>query len=138
MLLLLLIIAELSGRHRQSPIVLGGEDQSLGTKDTLSIGPHWSHVFINSVRFIYLFIYLGLLVLCFVIKVANENVLKLYILVRGHWYLLMKSSSTWYLPVISWERLPIRSMDLFKIFLILFFNSTPKWMNGGISIFNLT
>ena len=61
LLLLLLIIAELSGRHRQSPIVLGGEDQSLGTKDTLSIGPvdtHSSHVYINSVRFIYLFIYL--------------------------------------------------------------------------------
>ena len=42
-LLLLLIIAELSGRHRQSPIVLGGEDQSLGTKDTLSIGPVDTH-----------------------------------------------------------------------------------------------
>ena len=28
-------IAELSGRHRQSPIGLGGEDQSLGTKDRL-------------------------------------------------------------------------------------------------------
>ena len=36
---MLLIIAELSGRHRQSPIVLGGEDQNLGIKDTLSIGP---------------------------------------------------------------------------------------------------
>ena len=43
LLLLLLIIAELSGRHRQSPIVLGGEDQSLGTKDTLSIGPVDTH-----------------------------------------------------------------------------------------------
>ena len=54
LLLLLLIIAELSGRHRQSPIVLGGEDQSLGTKDTLSIGPldtQGSHVFINPVRY---------------------------------------------------------------------------------------
>ena len=30
-------ITELSGRRRQSPIALGGEDQSLGTKDTLSI-----------------------------------------------------------------------------------------------------
>ena len=89
LLLLLLIIADLSGRRRQSPIAPGGEDQSLGTKDTLSIGPvdtHWSHVYINSVRFIYLFIYLGLLILCFVIKVANENVLKLCILVRSHWY----------------------------------------------------
>ena len=38
-----MIIAELSGRHRQSPIVLGGEDQSLGTKDTLSIGPVDTH-----------------------------------------------------------------------------------------------
>ena len=48
LLLLLLIIAELSGRHRQSPIVLGGEDESLGTKDILSIGPvdtHRSHVY---------------------------------------------------------------------------------------------
>ena len=43
LLLLLLIIAELSGRHGQSPIVLGGEDQSLGTKDTLSIGPVDTH-----------------------------------------------------------------------------------------------
>ena len=33
-----MIIAELSGRCRQSAIVLGGEGQSLGTKDTLSIG----------------------------------------------------------------------------------------------------
>ena len=52
-MLLLLIIAELSGRHRQSPIVLGGEDESLGTKDTLSIGPvdtHRSNVYINSVK----------------------------------------------------------------------------------------
>ena len=43
LLLLLLIIAELSGRHKQSPIVLGGEDQSLGIKDTLSIGPVDTH-----------------------------------------------------------------------------------------------
>ena len=34
-----MIITELSGRCRQSPIVLGEEGQSLGTKDTLSIGP---------------------------------------------------------------------------------------------------
>ena len=33
---------------------------------------------------IYLFIYLGLLILCFVIKVANENVLKLCVLVQSH------------------------------------------------------
>ena len=45
----------------------------------------------------------------------------------------MKSSSTWYLQVISRERLPIGSMDLFKIFWILFFNSTSKWMNGRIN-----
>ena len=31
-----MIIEELSGRHRQSPIVLGGEGQSLGTKDILT------------------------------------------------------------------------------------------------------
>ena len=34
----------------------------------------------------YLFIYLGLLILYFVIKVSNENVLKLCVLVRSHWY----------------------------------------------------
>ena len=34
-----MIIAELSGRRRQSPIVLGREGQSLGTMDTFSIGP---------------------------------------------------------------------------------------------------
>ena len=34
-----MIIGEPSGRHRQSPLVLGGEGQGLGTKDTLSIGP---------------------------------------------------------------------------------------------------
>ena len=43
LLLLLLLIAELSGKHRQSPIVLGGEDQSLGTKDTHSIGSGDTH-----------------------------------------------------------------------------------------------
>ena len=51
-----MIIAELSGRCRQSPIVLGGEGQSLGTKDTLSIGSldtHRSHVFINPDGYIY-------------------------------------------------------------------------------------
>ena len=45
-----MIIIELSGRCRQSPTVLGEEGQSLGTKDTLSIGPldtQCSHVFIN-------------------------------------------------------------------------------------------
>ena len=54
--MIIMIITELSGRCRQSPIVLGGESQSLGTKDTLSIGPvhtHWSHVFINPVSDIY-------------------------------------------------------------------------------------
>ena len=38
-----MIIADLSGRRRQSPIVLGGEVQSLITKDTLSIGPLDTH-----------------------------------------------------------------------------------------------
>ena len=55
-----MIIAELSGKCRQSPIVLAGEGQSLGTKDALSIGPldtHRSHVFINPVRYIYIYIY---------------------------------------------------------------------------------
>ena len=55
--MIIMIIEELSGRCRQSPIVLGGEGQSLGTKDALSIGPldtHWSHVFINPVRCIYI------------------------------------------------------------------------------------
>ena len=44
--MIIMIIKELSGRCRQSPIVLGEEGQSLGTKDTLSIGPldtQWSH-----------------------------------------------------------------------------------------------
>ena len=36
--MIIMIIAELSRRCRQSPIVLGGEGQSLGTKDALSIG----------------------------------------------------------------------------------------------------
>ena len=38
-----MIIAELSGRCRQSPIVLGGEGQSLGIKDALTIGPFNRH-----------------------------------------------------------------------------------------------
>ena len=38
-----MIIAELSVRSRQSPIVLGGEGQSLGIKDILSIGPVDTH-----------------------------------------------------------------------------------------------
>ena len=41
--MIIMIIAELSGRCRQSPIVLGGEGQSLGTKDALSIGPLDTH-----------------------------------------------------------------------------------------------
>ena len=52
--MVIMIIAEVSGRCRQSPIVLGGEGKSLGTKDALRIGPldtHWSHVFINPVRY---------------------------------------------------------------------------------------
>ena len=56
--MIIMIIAELSGRCRQSPIVLGGEGQSLGTKDTLSIGPldtHWSHVFINPDIYSYIY-----------------------------------------------------------------------------------
>ena len=46
--MIIMIIAELSGRRRQSLIVLGGEGQSLGTKDALNIGlvdTHSSHVF---------------------------------------------------------------------------------------------
>ena len=35
--MIIMIIAELSGSCRQTPIVLGGEGQSLGTKDTLSL-----------------------------------------------------------------------------------------------------
>ena len=42
-LLLLLIIAELSGRHSHPLSCMGGEDQSLGTKDILSIGPVDTH-----------------------------------------------------------------------------------------------
>ena len=52
--MIIMIITKLSGRCRQSPIVLDEEGQSLGTKDTLSIGPldtQWSHVFINPVRY---------------------------------------------------------------------------------------
>ena len=48
-----MIIVELSGRRRQSPIVLGGEGKSLATKDSLSVGSvdtQRSHAFINSVR----------------------------------------------------------------------------------------
>ena len=48
-----MIIAELSGRCRRSSIVLGGEGQSLSTKDALSIGPldtYGSHLLINPVR----------------------------------------------------------------------------------------
>ena len=41
--MIIIIIAELSGRRIQSPIVLGEEDQSLGTKDKLSIGPLDTH-----------------------------------------------------------------------------------------------
>ena len=51
--MIIIIIAELSGRCKQSPIALGGEGQGLGAKDALSIGPldtHSSHVFINAVR----------------------------------------------------------------------------------------
>ena len=50
-----MIIAELSGRRRLSPIVLDGEGQSLGTKERLSMGhldTHWRRVFINSVTYI--------------------------------------------------------------------------------------
>ena len=39
MRMIIMINAELSERHRQSPIVLVGGGQSLGIKDTLSIGP---------------------------------------------------------------------------------------------------
>ena len=52
--MIIMIIAELRGRLRQSPIVPGGECQSLGTKNRLSAGPvntHWSHVYINSGRY---------------------------------------------------------------------------------------
>ena len=46
-----MIIAEPSGRCRQSPIVLGGEGQSLATKDTLSIGPVYIYMYV------YIYIY---------------------------------------------------------------------------------
>ena len=52
--MIIMIIAELSGRCRQSPIVPGGEGQILGTKDALNIGPldtHLNNVFINLVRY---------------------------------------------------------------------------------------
>ena len=67
--MIIMTIAELSGRCRQSPIVLGGEGQSLGTKDTLSIGPldiHWSHVIVNPVRYTPVLFSLLLLFLLFV------------------------------------------------------------------------
>ena len=54
-IMIIMIIAEFSGRRGKSPIVFGGEGQSLGTKDTLSIGPvttRRSLVYINSVRYI--------------------------------------------------------------------------------------
>ena len=41
--MIIMIIAEFSGRCKQSPIVLGEEGQSLGTKDTLNIGPLDTH-----------------------------------------------------------------------------------------------
>ena len=52
--MIIMIIAELSGRCRQLPIVPGGEGQILDTKDASNIGPldtHLSHVFINLVRY---------------------------------------------------------------------------------------
>ena len=55
--MIIMITAVLSGRGRQSPIVLGGEGQSLCTKVTLRIGlvdTNWSHVYINSVRNTYI------------------------------------------------------------------------------------
>ena len=64
-----MIIAELSGRGRQSSSVLGGESQSLGNKDILSIGPvdtHWSYVYINSVRYIYNFYFIYLFICLFI------------------------------------------------------------------------
>ena len=42
--------AELSKRHRQSPIVLGWESESLGPKDTLSI-VRYILTFINIIYF---------------------------------------------------------------------------------------
>ena len=49
--MIIMIIAELSGRRRQSPIVQDEEGQCLGTKDTLSIDTHRSHVYTISVRY---------------------------------------------------------------------------------------
>ena len=42
--IIILLIAELSGRRRPLPSVLGGESQSLGTQDILSIAPVDTHV----------------------------------------------------------------------------------------------
>ena len=53
--MIMMIITELCGRRRLSSRVLVGEGQSLGIKSIHSIGPvdaHWSHIYINSVRFI--------------------------------------------------------------------------------------
>ena len=53
--MIIMMVAKLSGRRTQSSIVLGGEGQSLATKDTLSTGPvdtHGSNVYINTVRYI--------------------------------------------------------------------------------------
>ena len=41
--MVIMIIADLSERRRQSPIVLGGEVQSLITKDKLRIEPVDNH-----------------------------------------------------------------------------------------------
>ena len=41
--MIIMIIAELGGGRRQSPIELGGEGQRLGTKDTPSIGSVDTH-----------------------------------------------------------------------------------------------
>ena len=53
--MIIMIMAELTERHKQSPSALGGEGQSLGTKDVISVGPvdtHWSHVYKNEVKLI--------------------------------------------------------------------------------------
>ena len=50
--MIIMTIAKLSGRRRQSPIVQGEEGQNcLGTKETLSMDTHRSHVYTNSVRY---------------------------------------------------------------------------------------
>ena len=61
-------------------------------------------IFANLFRLIYF-------MLCFIIW------LRLQMTMHSGWKLIdtMESSSIWYLQVISWERLPIRSMDLFKM-----------------------